>query len=38
MPCSRTALRYAQIVVGEEQGENTIKGYVLQACSRRSLS
>lgn len=34
---SRTALRYALIVVGEDRGENTIKDYVLQAYYRRDI-
>lgn len=34
---SRTALRYALIVVGEDRGENTIKDYVLQAYFRRDI-
>lgn len=34
---SRTALRYALIVVGENKGENTIKDYVLQAYYRRDI-
>ncbi len=34
---SRTALRYALIVVGEDRGENTIKDYILQAYYRRDI-
>jgi hypothetical protein len=34
---SRTALRYALIVVGEDRGENNIKDYVLQAYYRRDI-
>lgn len=34
---SRTALRYALIVVGENKGENTIKDYILQAYYRRDI-
>lgn len=34
---SRTALRYALIVVGEDRGENTVKDYVLQAYYRRDI-
>lgn len=34
---SRTALRYALIVVGEDRGENTIKDYVLQTYFRRDI-
>lgn len=34
---SRTALRYALIVVGEDRGEKTIKDYVLQAYYRRDI-
>lgn len=34
---SRTALRYALIVVGENKGENTIKDYILQAYYRRDV-
>jgi hypothetical protein len=34
---SRTALRYALIVVGEDRGEKTIKDYILQAYYRRDI-
>lgn len=34
---SRTALRYALIVVGDDQGEKTIKDYILQAYYRRDI-
>lgn len=38
MSCSRTAMRYALIVVGEDWGDSTIKDYVLQASLRETLS
>jgi hypothetical protein len=34
---SRTALRYALIVVGEDRGENNIKDYILQVYYRRDI-